>query len=70
MNKWVTDNAMQLLHGQDICSPLIHSILSNSLQTIKVCIWKEQWNGKSTYSYSKEYGIILWSYQIGKSSKW
>ena len=41
MNKWVTDNAMQLLHGQDICSPLIHSILSNSLQTIKVVSGKK-----------------------------
>ena len=69
MNKWVTDNAMQLLHGQDICSPLIHSILSNSLQTIKVVSGKK--NGMvNQLIHIRKNGIILWSYQIGKSSKW
>ena len=38
MNTRVTNNAMELLHGQHICSSLINRILSNSQKIIKFCI--------------------------------
>ena len=46
MNTCVTNNAIHLLKGLDTCSSLIHPIISNSLQTIKVGIWKEQRYGQ------------------------
>ena len=62
MNTCVTNNASHLLKGLNTCSSLIHPIISNSLQTIKVGIWKEQRYGQSTFSHLQAYDIFLWSH--------